>query len=379
LDHESAFGKQFSDYENCGKEYDPTLENIINDVKYDENNENIKICGDDDIGCLIEGETLGTEAAEAYLEEPAIASLPPPTMMPTNSPTIALEPSSIPTIVPTEDKRGEDVPQRPPSGSKGDPHFRTWHNEHFEYHGQCDMILTKDPNFVAVDGGPIIGLEVQIRTKLVRFWSYIKSAAIRIGDDILELEGVAAASDDDRKDTSYWINFHHQGELTTIGGFPVTLHVASHARRILTIDLDSRFPGQKIVLGTYKEFVKVDFVNASEESFGNSVGMLGDFRTGKTLARNGSTELHDFSKLGQEWQVLPTEEMLFHNVEQPQFPKKCIEPEDPQGQRRRRLSESTISEDAAKAACASSSNPLDRKDCVYDVLATQDLEMAGVY
>ncbi|CAJ1970372.1 unnamed protein product [Cylindrotheca closterium] len=370
-------GKEFSDYENCGKDYNPTLENIINDAKQDENNENVKICGDD-IGCLIEGEILGTEAAKVYLEEPAIVSLPPPTRMPTNGPTIAVQPSSIPTLVPVPSAESEsislqEIPKIPPSGSMGDPHFRTWHNEHFEYHGQCDMILAKDPNFA--DG---LGLEVQIRTKLVRFWSYIKAAAIRIGDDILELEGVVTNSGGNI-DTKYWINFHHKGELTTVGGFPVTLHAGSHDRRTLTIDLASHFPGQKIVLGTYKEFVKVDFVNASVESFGKSIGILGDFRSGKTMARDGKRELHDFRKLGQEWQALPTEDMLFHNVEQPQFPKKCIEPEDPRGQRRRRLSESTIAEETAEAACASLKDPLDRKDCVYDILATQDMEMVGAY
>ena len=235
------------------------------------------------------------------------------------------------------------------------------------------MVLVKDPKFA--EG---LGLEVQIRTKLVRFWSYIKSAAIRIGDDVLELEGVPASAEDGQE-TNYWINLHHQGELKSIGGFPVTLHKASHARRYLTIDLDSRFPGQKIVLGTYKEFVKVDFVNASEETFGKSVGMLGDFVTGKTLARDGSTELHSFSKLGQEWQVLPTEDMLFRNTENPQFPKKCIEPEDPQGQRRRRLAESSITEETAEAACASLKDDIDRRACVYDILATQDLGMVGAY
>lgn len=105
------------------------MENIITDAKQEENNESFNICGDD-IGCLIEGETLGTEAATAYLEESAIiASLPHPPI--TNSPTIPLQASSIPTSVPitsnnaTEDEQTEDgkeVPQLPPSGSKGDPH-----------------------------------------------------------------------------------------------------------------------------------------------------------------------------------------------------------------------------------------------------------------
>ena len=48
------------------------------------------------------------------------------------------------------------------------------------------MVLAKDPNFA--DG---LGLDAQIRTKVVRYWSYIKSSAIRIGEDILEVEGGA--------------------------------------------------------------------------------------------------------------------------------------------------------------------------------------------
>eukprot|EP00980_Cylindrotheca_fusiformis_P028986 scaffold22689_cov163-Cylindrotheca_fusiformis.AAC.1 len=107
--------------------------------------------------------------------------------------------------------------------------------------------------------------------------------------------------------------------------------------------------------------------------------MLGDFKTGKTLARDGVTEMDDFWALGNEWQVRPTDDMLFHRVEQPQFPKRCVEPEDPQGERRRRLSESSISEEEAEKACDAIEDPLDRKDCVYDVLATQSIDMTGAY
>ena len=102
------------------------MENIINDAKQDENNENFEVCGHD-IGCLIEGETLGTEAAEAYLEEPAIASLPPPARMPTNYPTIGPEPSSTPirlpiTVAENESHQFQELPKSPLSGSMGDPH-----------------------------------------------------------------------------------------------------------------------------------------------------------------------------------------------------------------------------------------------------------------
>jgi len=258
------------------------------------------------------------------------------------------------------------------SGSLGDPHFKTWKGEHYEYHGQCDMILTRDKNFA---GG--LGLEVQIRTKLVRFWSYISRAAIRIGDDILEMEG---NDDSDNREIKYWFNFEYRAEVANIGGFPVEFKNNKKSKRRVEIDLSSKFPGQKIVLSAYREFVRVDFQGGTAESFGNTVGMLGDFKTGKTLARDGSKEIHDYSDLGSEWQLLPSDDMLFHDKAEPQFPKRCIVPEDPQGERRRRLGESGISVEAAEAACSKVlSDDLDIKDCTYDILATQDLNMVGAF
>ena len=107
--------------------------------------------------------------------------------------------------------------------------------------------------------------------------------------------------------------------------------------------------------------------------------MLGDFHTGKTLARDGATVLDDFTDLGREWQVLPSDKKLFHESSVPQFPVLCIEPEDPRGDRARRLDESSITYEQAKAACAGLKDALDRKDCVYDIISTQDLDMVGAY
>eukprot|EP00980_Cylindrotheca_fusiformis_P013864 scaffold3597_cov127-Cylindrotheca_fusiformis.AAC.2 len=159
------------------------------------------------------------------------------------------------------------------------------------------MILLKDQDFA---GG--LGLEVQIRTKLVRFWSFIQNAAIRIGQDTLEMQG----SPDpfvNRGNNHYWINSIYQGQLTSVGGFPVkATYEGKHKNkrwffskygggnkisRSFEIDLSSKYPGQKIVIGSYKEFVRVDFHNAQSDAFGDSVGMLGDFATGNSLARDG--------------------------------------------------------------------------------------------
>ncbi|CAJ1940528.1 unnamed protein product [Cylindrotheca closterium] len=332
------------------------------------------------------GPTVTASSSPTTLPTPGPTSEPTsgPTPVPTSGPT------SVPTSAPTKQSQlgtaasdittpetnvtNPDEILESDSGSRGDPHFKSWVGEHFEYHGQCDLVLAKDANFA--DG---LGLDVQIRTKLVRFWSYIKRAAIRIGDDILEVEG---SGDMSETDPLYWFNFVHQRPVQTVGGFPVqiTKGTGRSHRHKFEIDLSSKYPGQKIVIATMKEFVQVDFVNASAKAFGNAVGMLGDFKTGKTYARDQTTVINDFIELGNEWQVLPQDNILFQDVSDPQFPKRCILPEDPRGDRRRRLEESTITMEEAEAACSKGlSDPLDIKDCVYDVLATQDMDMVGAF
>lgn len=252
----------------------------------------------------------------------------------------------------------------------GDPHITTWKREHYEFHGQCDLVMMKDEDFA--NG---LGLEVQIRTKLVRYWSYIQNVAIKIGNDILEIEGSADAEDEQ---PHYWFNFEYQGEVEDLGGFPVIFKKQIAYKRQYIVDFNATFPGNDITIELYKEFLRVR-LNHNVACFGNTEGLLGDYKTGKTLARDGVTELSDYEKLGDEWQVLPNEPSLFHRVEHPQYPETCIKPDDPRGDRRRRLSESAVSIEQAEAACASLKDPLDIKDCVYDIMATQDLDMIGAF
>ena len=232
------------------------------------------------------------------------------------------------------------------------------------------MVLFKDENFA--DG---LGLHVHIRTELVRFWSFVKSAAIRIGDDILEVEG----SVDGTKTNHYWYNYEYQGDLNDgLGTFPVTSWVRSDTKRFFEIDLDKVSPQLKIQISTGNEFVRIDVINPSL-ALENTIGIMGNYTTGKTLARDGATVIDDFIEYGNEWQVIPSDEQIFHQVEQPQFPRKCIDPVDPRGERHRRLGELSITEEKAEAACAHLESAEDRKDCVYDVLATQDIGMVGAY
>merc|ERR1719245_62556 len=102
-------------------------------------------------------------------------------MGPTLAPTFTFPDPPSPTPpspTPITPSPPTPTPNRKESSEvKGDPHFKTWAGEHFEYHGQCDLVLAQDASFA--NG---LGLDVQIRTKLVRYWSYIHRVAIRIGE-----------------------------------------------------------------------------------------------------------------------------------------------------------------------------------------------------
>merc|ERR1712176_932025 len=165
------------------------------------------------------------------------------------------------------------------------------------FHGMCDLVMIQSPEF-----GNGLGMDIHIRTKQRRQWSYIENAAVRIGDDILEVMG---------------------GALDLLGGFPVSFHQVNSVSRMFVVDLGA----DSIVVKTYKDFVEVDAALATDENFGKSRGLLGPYGTNTKLGRDGTTVFTDPNEFGQEWQVLPSEPNLFHNIDGPQAPQKCIVPE----------------------------------------------------
>lgn len=247
---------------------------------------------------------------------------------------------------------------------------KTWKNEHFEFHGQCDLVMVSSKNFA--DG---LGMDIHIRTRIVRFWSYIENAVVRIGSDIFEIAGLGDGS------AVYWVNHEKMGELEDMEGFPIIfIPNPGNGKNIFLIDLSSKYPGVKLEIKTWKEFVGVRVLGATEEAFADSVGITGDFRSGHTYARDGMTVIDDFNQLGQEWQVLPSDGRFFHQQDRrPQFPEHCMLPEESRGERRRRLGEMNISEEQAEAACSGLVDEFSRKGCIFDVMATQDLGIVSAY
>jgi hypothetical protein len=246
------------------------------------------------------------------------------------------------------------------SGAQGDPHFKTWGGQHFDFHGECDLNLLQNTEF---ESG--LGLDVHIRTHMRRDMSYISSAVLRIGTDVLEVESQGV----------YYLNGVLGADLPVeFGGFDFLHTQPTDKQHVFEVHLDGR---ERIKLKTYKDFVSVLFEQAQGKHFGKSVGLMGAFGTGHMIARDGKTAIDDANAFGQEWQVHDTEPSLFQSQRFPQHPTVCTMPTPVQAsQLRRRLSESSVDELVAEKACDHWGEGKD--DCVFDVLTTGDLEMAMV-
>jgi hypothetical protein len=253
------------------------------------------------------------------------------------------------------------------TGGGKDPHFITWSKERYDFHGECDLIYMHNPDFHHQ-----LGLDIHMRTKIRRQWSYVDVLAIRIGDDTLEVKG--------GYENQYWMNGVSNVDLPTVlGGFVVEYERANSNQRSFKILLDH---DQMIEIRTYKDFVSVTIHKGLEHDFGNSTGLSGSYASGTKLARDGISVMEDPIALGMEWQRRPDDPLLFRSIEGTiQYPQQCQLPSSfQQVQRgRRRLGESSINPVDAEIAC-SNVDPLEHDNCVFDVLLTADLDMAaGAY
>jgi hypothetical protein len=249
-------------------------------------------------------------------------------------------------------------------GGNGDPHFTTWLGGRFDYHGECDLDLLHSSNF---ESG--LGLDVHIRTQKIHDkFSYMSSAALRIGTDVLEVASKGV----------YYLNGVAGANMPNeISGFSVTHTQPSDDLHVFDVKLYNN-GHERIKIKTYRDFVSVWVEKGKGIHFGDSVGLMGDFSMGQMLARDGKTVIDDPNVFGQEWQVLDREPTLFQTVRFPQqHPQVCTLPTPKQTSAlRRRLSESTVDDLAAEEACAQWGEGMEA--CIYDVFATGDLGMAAV-
>jgi hypothetical protein len=250
-------------------------------------------------------------------------------------------------------------------GCGGEPHFSTWSGERYDFHGECDLVLVQNPGFA--NG---LGMHIHGRTKIHHDWSAFESAAIMIGDDILEVHG----------QNEQWINGADIEYPAFIGGYSVTMQQpAKHVRRFIVHLGD----GERVFIKTFKDILYIEVEGSRTRDFAGADGMLGSFETGHMMGRDRQSMITDPNAFGMEWQVRETDPQLFHLVDGPQYPESCRMPEHPKtasiNRLRRNLKKTkTISQEDAKKACANAV-AAHYDDCIADVIATRDLDMADAY
>lgn len=248
-------------------------------------------------------------------------------------------------------------------GSMGDPHFETWTGNWYDFQGACDMHLVNAPHFDT--DAPLI---IDVRTTISEWFSYIEAAAIKLGDDVLEvsayglftLNGVGFEA----------LNGVEDFELPPMAGkYNITHHPVNKKLYKYTIELGE---GEQINIHSFKEMLSITIQDARQERFVGAGGMMGSFHTGEVMSRDGKEILEEPEAMAREWQVRDNEEMLFQTAQHPQYPSPCSMPlEKPLVGR---LGKS-IERISAEKACAHWSDRT-REFCIRDVLQTGDLDFA---
>jgi hypothetical protein len=216
-------------------------------------------------------------------------------------------------------------------------------------------------------------LDLHIRTTIQRDqYSYIESAAVQIGGDVLEVAsyGDISVNGVDTPDFD-------DDSVNQLAGYGIVHTMVNKKKHSVDVVLG---PNTNITLGSYKHLVSVSVVSGGMGSkfFGESSGLMGSY-SGVLLARDGVTVMDDMNVFGQEWQVRSEEEpMLFRSAREPQFPEKCVLPTVQAARTKRRRLGETIARKIAEKACARASDNAFNA-CVFDVMSVGDVEAAEIW
>jgi hypothetical protein len=214
-----------------------------------------------------------------------------------------------------------------------------------------------------------------------KHWSYVKNAAIKIGNDVVEIEGRGKVWDKSAESV-YFINGMMNTTLpfSISGMFPLTHFQEKICNKegyncieaaVYNIDLKN---GDSIQVTQKWGVLHVSVSAKGNTTFGNSVGIMGHFSKPGLLGRDGISKITDPNLFGLEWQVLSTELMLFQEQRAPIHPEQCILPEVS----RRHLRESPAFFQIAEEACAEVEKS-SKEFCIFDVTAVGMAEAAAIY
>jgi len=254
-------------------------------------------------------------------------------------------------------------------GGGGDPHFQRWGREHSSFHGECDLVMVRSEQF-----HNNAGLDLHVRTTIQDYFSYIESAALRVGENVLEFHK-AHFYLDGAKYTAEDLPLTFGGDFKyTVSEAPIEAGKNPKFHKYFKVDLHE---DSSILFKFYKNFLTIA-VSGHENDFSDSVGLLGDYSTGDMLSREGVV-MTDFDQYGFEWQVNPEDAKLFMDARAPQLPyEQCRMPTAARPARRKLRGADAALFEAAKSACAHVSGS-DYDLCADDVMATGDVGLAELW
>ena len=227
-------------------------------------------------------------------------------------------------------------------------------------------------------------LDLHVRTTMGSF-SSITAMALRLGDTLIEVDPYSV---------------HHNGETIKWEELPLQTE-AFYVTRAYHINRPKRQAGEPQPIKRYMDIVLNDkstihvsrtmlensldlisiTIDGSATDFDGSRGLLGDYRTGDALGRDGRKMNGEWNAYGMEWQVLDTEPKLFKDKDRaPQLPDaQCKMPDF--------VMDSEMVLSLAKKhpqlymkamiACARAAESLN--DCMEDVMLAKDVKAAETY
>ena len=214
-------------------------------------------------------------------------------------------------------------------------------------------------------------VDLHVRTTIDSFYSYIEAAAVKIGGRILELDGV---------DKIYLDGQEVQAPVTFIGNHNITYTYRrvedGGKKQIYSLESNKH---TLVQFRFYLHYLTLNVV-AAGNSFHNTRGLLGSFKDGSMITRDGLAFKGKFDEYAFEWQVNPEDPVLFREQRSPQLPmESCRLPTAGRPARRLRANTRLLSAATEACAAATSGHSTNMDLCIDDVMVTGEVGLASVW
>ena len=218
------------------------------------------------------------------------------------------------------------------------------------------------------------GLDLHVRTTIEKYFSYIETSALRVGENVLQfykdsflLNGIKLTPAD--LPLSFGGDYQY-----IITNAPVEQGKNPKFYQYYKVSLHQ---DSSIVFKFYKQYLTIS-VDGHAADFGDSVGLLGEYGTGDMIDRDGRV-MTDFDAYGFEWQVNPEDPKIFAEARSPQLPfEQCRMPTSARPSRRALRGASALLAQQAAEACAHVKGN-DKNLCIDDIMMTGDVGLADLW